>query len=415
MVVDKKEEEKPSTLSPLGSGLEGQHKGPPGEVGVELPTSFPPEVVESQNAAENELRDRLLQETKIKVNVARRVASEAYKEWQTLVAKQEAIQRQLDEMTIRAKKQKTEAKVAEIEALERAMQSEAVQTSSIPEPPPPQAESFVFNDDADADIPLPSFGGSSSKSLDEPAVESESLDEPSSTLDESETQGPIPAQEETVENGTAQVENEQLRGGMFSPNANIESEASESTPVKEEEQAGECHTSPEPRVKEPVPQIDEPSIPTGTKPQESEDSAPRVVELSFVEARPIPQTVNEPKIVESGMPMGESQEARSRTVVLTHSTTRGDDSGCGGERGDDTSRTVEFCDEKPAPAVPFDYQTMTPETAKSRWESFDRARGSRVSVAQLKAYCSVLGLTFQTPKRATFCLVKKHFASVSNL
>jgi hypothetical protein len=75
------------------------------------------------------------------------------------------------------------------------------------------------------------------------------------------------------------------------------------------------------------------------------------------------------------------------------------------------SRVVVLGESKPSKA--FDYSTMTKDEAHQRWTAVDRARGTRVSVVQLKAYCRALGLSFKTPKRATFAMIKAHFANMA--
>jgi hypothetical protein len=79
----------------------------------------------------------------------------------------------------------------------------------------------------------------------------------------------------------------------------------------------------------------------------------------------------------------------------------------------DDARVIHFSEDQTSKG--FNYDTMTKDMAKTRWETCDRARGSRVSVVQLKAYCAVLGLTFVTPKRDTFAMLKAYFANQSGL
>lgn len=60
----------------------------------------------------------------------------------------------------------------------------------------------------------------------------------------------------------------------------------------------------------------------------------------------------------------------------------------------------------------YDYSTMTRDDAFVRWKTVDRARGSRVSVAQLKEYCRVLNISFKTPKSETFVTLKEFFDKI---
>jgi len=155
---------------------------------------------------------------------------------------------------------------------------------------------------------------------------------------------------------------------------------------------------------EPVRLLDahEPVVEPAHDPTQDKDTS-RAVDLGSVQEQQVPAgTLANGVDTKGDSRTVDLSSANTRSVVAAGVTTLGhtDDT--------DSARVVHFSDDKQTHG--FNYDTMTKESAKTRWETIDRARGSRVSVAHLKAYCAALGLTFVTPKRDTFAMIKEYFA-----
>lgn len=318
-----------------------------------LPITFPVEILETNAKRENDKQEEWRAKAKQANGFSREQSKAAFQEWTALIAKQDAIQATLNRMSAEAKKRQTEAKVAEIDALERAMAAEAAHVRP-PHQTPLQTPVHhpdmhvgdqVIQEDNEEDIPLPSFGVKSS--------------------------APSVTQAETL-------------------GANTQDEVVDE-PILEL------------NLPKPLVVVEEPPV--------VDEEPPVVDEDGCQDGRPVELEHVQPKIVPSENPTL-NDENTARTVDLSSANTRPLTLGSPSNYdGTDDARVVHFSDEKPdeKKIKGFDYDTMNKEEAKTRWETCDRARGTRVSVVQLKAYCTALGLTFVTPKRDTFAMIKEYF------
>ena len=357
-------------------------------------------------------------------------AEDAYKEWQALVAKQDAIQATLNQMSVDAKKRQTEAKVAELEALERAMAAEAatrravVHQATPPEPvvckTVPEATRdeppLVLQEDNEGDIPLPSFSSQGAPVFEASNVnvDDDVVTQPILALGGTPAHEPVvePAHEPVVEPANEPVVEPAHEPVVEPAHEPVVEPANEPVVVDANEPVVEPANEPvvepahEPVVvdaHEPVVEpAHEPMVEPAHDPTQDKDTS-RAVDLGSVQEQQVP----------AGTPAnGVDTKGDSRTVDLSSANTRSVVAAgvttLGHTDDTDSARVVHFSDDKQTHG--FNYDTMTKEIAKTRWETIDRARGSRVSVAHLKAYCAALGLTFVTPKRDTFAMIKEYFA-----